>query len=195
MKIYKIIKAQINEYDLGEMVDNQVKSIMNEFYSQSHSMGSKMSWSVIPFAKLKRIWEDYSTYGFVRNEKGLEEIKEKILKNLTRLEASTMLSGHTPMSMEELSEAGEFEPINEEENPELANDFYWNFLNTEYGSPISDYALKPLWDLAFKLIKTTNHEEMLLLIDRMLNICHMRGDLASLFVEGGSAALSELSAK
>jgi hypothetical protein len=31
------------------------------------------------------------------------------------------------------------------------------------------------------------------LVDRMLNVVHQRGDLAALFIEGGSASLSELS--
>lgn len=182
-------------YEISEMVDNQISSIMSEFYNPSRSKGSKMSWSVIPFAKLKRIWEDYVTYGFVRNPRGLEEIEEKMLKNLARLEASTILSGHGSYSMEDLAEHHDFKPIDEENDPELAQDFYWEFLETEYGTPISDYGLKHLWDLAFKMVETNNAEEKLLLIDRMLNVIHQRGDLAALFVEGGSSSLSELSEK
>jgi hypothetical protein len=57
---------------------------------------------------------------------------------------------------------------------------------------ISDYGLKPLQELAGKLLDATTAEEKLLLLDRVLNVCHRRSDLATWFVQGGRGALDEL---
>lgn len=57
---------------------------------------------------------------------------------------------------------------------------------------ISDYAMKPLLELANELLISTTAEEKIILMDRVFNIVHQRGDIASLFVKGGSYALSEL---
>jgi hypothetical protein len=91
----------------------------------------------------------------------------------------------------EIIEANGYE-INEDDE-ETKDDFYQYFLETQYGTPISDYGLKPLWNIALKLAESNNDEEKLMLIDQMLNVVHQRGDLAALFIEGGSGALTQLS--
>lgn len=58
---------------------------------------------------------------------------------------------------------------------------------------ISDYGLKPLMSLMYELTQKHTPEEKLLVIDKMLNVVHMRSDIAAWFVEGGSHALSQLS--
>lgn len=58
---------------------------------------------------------------------------------------------------------------------------------------ISDYGLKPLWKYAEQLIKTKDPIKKIQYIDQMLNVIHMRGDIAGYFVEGGSVVLSDLS--
>jgi len=72
---------------------------------------------------------------------------------------------------------------------------YFDFLSTKFGVPISDYGLKPLWSLAEKLIETQDYVQKLIIIDRMLNVVHQRGDLAALFIEGGYESLQQLSGK
>ena len=72
------------------------------------------------------------------------------------------------------------------------SDFYFNFLETDYGSPVSDYGLDKLWAIAELLMRESSSERQLLLCDQMLNVVHQRNDLAALFVEGGSSALSQL---
>ena len=61
------------------------------------------------------------------------------------------------------------------------------------GGFISDYGLNPLLTLLGKLLRSEVAEESLVIIDKMLNVVHMRSDIASWFVEGGSDALSSLS--
>jgi len=191
VKIYKIAQTQYSDmYDLYEEVNEHVSSILSEYYDESRVQGSQMSWSVVPFARLQKIWQDYMKYGFVRDEKGLNMIADQILQNISKLEAATQLAGHGQLSDEEIEEQYGYKA------PEGDNaDFYFDFLSTKFGVPISDYGLKPLWSLAEKLIETQDYVQKLIIIDRMLNVVHQRGDLAALFIEGGYESLQQLSGK
>jgi len=142
----------------------------------------------VSFLRLKKIWKDYVKYGVVHDEEGLNEIANKMLDNLAKLQAVTDLSGHSQITMKEISEECGIETL-----PEDSSDFYFNFLETKYGTPISDYGLNKLWDIAFQIAKAKDAKDKLLLIDQMLNVVHQRGDLAALFIEGGSSSLSNLS--
>lgn len=181
MSWYK--QASFNPY---ESVLEEQSSIMAEYYRPSRKKGQHMSWSVVPFARLKKIWEDYSKFGFIRDENGINNIADQIFHILARLQAATDLAGHGG-SVDFKEDIGCKEP-----NPKNT-DFYFSFLETEYGTPISDYGLRKLWSIVEKLMSAKSPEEKLLLIDQMLNVIHQRGDLAALFIEGGSASLSQLS--
>ena len=190
MKIY--VKAQMNPEDAFEMVSDEISNIILEFYNPSRQKNTQMSWSVIPFARVKKIWADFAKHGFVRDVSGLNKIIDKMLKNIVRLEATTILSGHSSIDPDEYFEQLDLPTIDNNPDKNVSDDFYWNFMSTPYGSPITDYGLKPLWDLVSKLINAQSDEQKLVIIDRMLQVTHMNGDLAALFIEGGSSSLSEL---
>lgn len=58
---------------------------------------------------------------------------------------------------------------------------------------LSDYGLEPLFDICAEFDDDMSAEETLVLINRALDVTHMRGDLASMFIEGGSQALTRIS--
>jgi len=189
MKIYKI--AQIHDIDSAiSSVNEQYYAILSEYHKVKGKRGKNsphMSWSVISFSRLKKIWEDYARTGVVRDINGMEKIKQEMLGILARLQAANDISGHGGMSNEDI------EDITGLKMPNGKNvDFYFNFLETDYGTPVSDYGLDKLWALAKVLMNTSVAEKQLLICDQMLNIVHMRGDLAALFIEGGSSSLSRL---
>jgi len=191
-RVRKICIGQSIQFDkvdnYYEAVSESIDDIMLEYYRKGRKKGTMMSWSVIPFGKLKKIWEDYAQYSVVRDEAGLNDIAIHMLQNLARLHASTELSGHGTLNTDEYCKERGLKPIKDEQ------DFYWHFLETPYGTPISDYGLKPLWVLARQLFSSPDPKQKLVILDQMLNIIHQRGDLAALFVEGGASALSTLSA-
>lgn len=175
--------------DIFELISNAQYEIMAEYYSKGRKKGSMMSWSVVPYARLKKIWKDFAELGFVRDEEGLNQIIDKVLSNLARLQAATELSGHSQLdSSEIIKELGFRVPGGKNA------DFYFYFLETPYGSPISDYGLPKLWALAEQLLTKTTAEEKLVVLDQFLNVIHPRGDLAALFIEGGKSSLADLSA-
>jgi len=193
MNWYK--KAQQTEMDLGDTkspiiddvyddVFSEHSNIMEEYYDKKRKKGTKMNWVVIPFARLKKIWEDFSRYGIVRDTRGLDEIVNQIMKNLARLQAATDLSGH--------GGGFDIEDTGYEDPGGQNIDFYFDFLSTKYGEPVSDYGLPKLWKIAEKIYQTKKYEEKLLLLDQFLNVIHERGDLAALFIEGGSQSLTKL---
>jgi hypothetical protein len=58
---------------------------------------------------------------------------------------------------------------------------------------LSDYGLKPLYEIGQEMVATSSPEELIVLINRALDVTHQRSDLAELFIEGGSASLSAIS--
>jgi hypothetical protein len=61
------------------------------------------------------------------------------------------------------------------------------------GQPVlSDFGLRPLTDLAEKLISQERPEEIIITINKMLDITHPRSDLAELFIVGGSDSLDTI---
>ena len=110
-----------------------------------------------------------------------------MLQILARLTATNDLAGHGQISDEEIKD------ITGYKMPHGQNwDFYFDFLNTQYGSPVSDYGLPKLNDIAAKLMMAKTPEHQLLYVDQMLNVIHQRGDLSALFIEGGEKSLSQL---
>ena len=207
-----------------------ISKIMNDMIN-----GKKNErWKLIPFGRLKRIWEQYSKFKFIRDEKGMDMVRNICLFNIIRLYVNSILVGHAPEQPQTyLEDAGycfleKREPVKrvKPEDPNQLNlfsgdnevspkpepeveedpydncntrlDYTWDEFEDRLDDYIghdtySDYAVKPLLELWYELIRADSHEEQLLICDRILNVVHMRGDIAALFVQGGSNALSELS--
>ena len=186
---------------MHEYVDEARSNIINDFHEPEREKDSKMFWSVIKLQEIKPIMQQYVRDGFVRNEKGVERIAQKMLKNLARLQAATEITGHTQNDPAEyFEELGHKSPWDgkvawrdmTDEQQEYSTQFYDYHMETEYGTPISDYGLDPLWKHAQDLMTCTKSEDQLQVIDKMLQVTHMRGDLAALFIEGGTASLDNL---
>jgi len=171
-------------YDFHEGAFETIDEVLSEFMeSQPNTI---QPWDYIPFERLKKIWQDYMKFGFVRDEKGVDLIAGIMIKDVQKLAANTLLSGHTPSDPEEYFERY---GLTEEDKER----FLWDYTVTESGADrISDYALEPLAKDAVLLMSAQTAEEKLQIIDRMLNRIHARGDLAEMFIQGGKDKLNEL---
>ena len=201
MRIEEIIRSEIKNfllewdddffydliYERDEIMRNTIESAMNA------SPNDRQPWSVVPFARLKKVWEDAAKYGFVRDEKGLNMIQSRMLTNLLKLDVNTELLGHSQSYPDEyeFEDAGTTREAFEEKMEEN----YWSYFDDPNSghARISDYGLKPLWQKAQMLSKEKDPMKRLSLLDQMLNVVHMRSDIAAMFVEGGSNALTTLS--
>jgi len=176
-------QGMIEDYvsDRDEAIYNVIKEYKNS------KPGDRQPWPVVPFGRVRKIWNDYSTYGVVHDTRGIDEIASRMIKNIQRLYANTYLSGHTTLDpKEELEEQG----MDKEDDLER---FYWEYSLDDTGQArISDYAMDKLENDALDLAQANTSEQKLLIIDRMFNRIHQRSDIAAMFIEGGSDSLTEL---
>ena len=175
------------DWDLYEKLDDVKRDVLDGFLRDREKGIKQQPWQLVPFARLKKIWEDYMTYGVVRDTRGLEMIEDIIQTNILKLYVNTELSGHS-----EADPAYDFEEYGYTDQDK--EDFY------SYIDKISDYAFNDfggrrlgLTTLLGHLRKARTPEEKLPILDQILNVVHQTSDLASYFVEGGSSALSQLS--
>jgi hypothetical protein len=196
--IHKIIKEEVIKFlhesdedidwDLYERFDDIKRDILYGFLNDRKRKIKQQPWQLVPFPRLKKIWEDYMRTGIVRDTAGLEMIEDIIQRNIIKLYVNSELSGRVNGSNpdEDFEDAGFTEQDKE--------DFWW------YIDKISDYAFDDfnghrlgLTTLLGHLRKARTPEEKVPIIDQILNVVHQTSDLASYFVEGGSSALSQLS--
>ena len=270
--VNKIIREEVGSYlqendeqmyELFEAQDRIKDEIFTDFlYHNTQDFTKNITWQVIPFTRLKKIWEDYMRMGIVRDVKGLEAIERIAIRNALRINVITELAGHTSYgsSEEDIEEnigawvdqqmacilpqeevntdqleipynnpaAGhqkkepvevekcdtEIHPfaqevVDEKFNPNnmdredargmlmdvMKDRFFEDYLTDPKSGHlyISDYGLPAIMTLGSKLYMENNPEKKVVLIDGILNVVHQRSDMASWFVQGGSAALSDLS--
>ena len=270
--IHKIIGEEVRSflkendekmYELYDARDRIKDEIFQDFlYQNNQDFSKNITWQVIPYTRLKKIWEDFMKMGNVRDVKGLDAIERIAIRNALRIDVITELAGHTsggsseedieenigywvdqqincilpqqsvdtnqleipyenpaaghqkkePVEVEECqTEIHPFakQVIDEKYNPAnmdredargmLMDAMQWKFFENYLTDPksghlyISDYGLPAIMSQASKLYMEDNPVQKIVLIDSILNVVHQRSDLASWFVQGGSAALSDLS--
>jgi len=181
---------QYDEDTMYDYYDEHDQNILDQVYDFNNSKsGDRQPWRLIPAKRLKKIWRDTAQMGFVRDEKGLKMIEDIIIENVRKVHANTILMGHTTHSPDAYLEdiGGSMNETDEHDYGDWAAD--------EKGSwRISDYALGKLINGCMELMYAKTPEEKLTKIDWILNVIHMRSDIAGWFVEGGSQTLNELSA-
>lgn len=71
--------------------------------------------------------------------------------------------------------------------------FYDNLVLPDGSDAWSDYGLEPLEKLLLTYNDKMSAEDCLVLINKVLDVYHQRGDLSSAFIEGGTKSLSQIS--
>lgn len=133
--------------------------------------------------------------------------KDIIIRNTIFLEVNTMFYGHTSYfdvdmfndevlntdetgeSVRDWSEAWEY--MGEKGYDEVLDEFMPKFSNGH--DLISDFGLKPLQEVVLELMNTEDPNQILVLINKALDISHQRSDLSELFIEGGERTLNRIS--
>lgn len=232
--IIEVVK-RLMEYDRSyqeswEVFDEYEREIATKIVHEIADGVEHERWRLIPFGRLQRIWNEFARFKFIRDEKGMEMIRNICISNTARLYVNSVLVGHTERhpkeyvrydvgycfkepkaeNPEEPTDPNQLNLFNPEDRSkpkqekkydecegmtlDLTWDEFEDRMDTYIGDDtFSDYATKPLVDLAYELIEAGSPEEQLLICDRMFNVIHCRGDIAALYVQGGSHALSQLS--
>jgi hypothetical protein len=71
------------------------KDVVHDFlYKNNDTMSKEVAWRVVPYARLKKVWEDFMKFNEVRDVKGLEYIERIIIRNVLLIHVFTNFSGH-----------------------------------------------------------------------------------------------------
>lgn len=133
-----------------------------------------------------------------------------IMKNTAILRTTTDICGHSSyFPTDEFVDyyfEGDYDLWNEyKENINQDNDYYaaWEFLDEkgfdewnklpDGSDSLSDFGIEPLENLISQYNSDMSPEQVLVLINKCLDIAHFRGDLASMFIQGGSQVLTQIS--
>ena len=208
------ILHQINEnddidWDLYDLMNDVKYQMFGEYISavkkespdpeNGKYLKARQSWEVVPFVQLKTVWEAFIDQGKVpdRMMVMLDKIEEVITENICKLNINTEMAGHSQHSPKE-----EWRQYLEGQIDEDKMDAYIDYLDSSFVDwieepsgqmRISDYGLDPLNKKLSELRKIGIPEKKLKKIDEILNVVHQRSDIAGMFIEGGSRALSQLS--
>ena len=220
VKYESILRENINDehpfYDC--LTDYGCEYVLSEF---ERNPNGKENWGnrIDPNMYAKALGE-FTTYGelyrFPKDK--IHQWMGIIMRNTAILYANTQLAGHSsycdvdPDFMEEflLRNLGErfvsyqntmditvLNENGEEENTdymEVLDDLgLFEWMKAPDGSDAwSDYGIQPIMNLIAEYNQNKTAEETLVIVNKILDIYHARGDLASLFVNGGSSALTRV---
>lgn len=87
------------DWDFYSRMDDIKSGLFNDFlYHNNQNFTKHVPWTLVPFARLKKIWEDFMSMGIVRDTRGLEMIEDIMIDNTLKVNAFTTLGGHTSES-------------------------------------------------------------------------------------------------
>ena len=184
-------------YDIEDLWEQssevQDKLLQSFFGGDVHNPGRHIPWHTVPYQTLKRIWQTFAhkhTLSY-SEERILDQIAATIIENVLKIQAITMFYGHTQLDPDEILESHGY-PTTEEMDEDVENNFYEYFEPEGKPPAYSDYGLDILLKHVAEYIEANTDAEKIMALDRLLQVTHMRGDLAELFVEGGTDALTNL---
>ena len=185
-------------YDYMEEYDAYY--VLSEFFNNPNG---KEDWGVLinpeMYAKALR---EFTQYGKLVNfpSKYVYQWMGIIMKNTAILETNTNLAGHSMgfpgYEVAEFAEQIDGIEIGEdysEGSKWLEEKGLYDWMQMPDGSDAwSDYGIEPLWKIFEEYDESLPPEKVLVLVNRALDVYHQRGDMASIFIQGGSKALSRI---
>lgn len=196
----------MNMYDYYEEYDNLFMEILMDMVNKSTK---KHVLRKINPNMYQKALNEFIKYGELMRfpSKYIHQWKNIIIQNFMYLDVITMFFGHksyfnvdtfndmvlntdeTGKSVSDWSEAMEY--MEQMGYDEVLDNILPRFSNGH--DLISDYALEPLTKIVESLYKTDDPNEILVLINKALDISHQRSDLSELFIEGGESSLDRIS--
>ena len=182
------------------MEDYGAYYILSQFFNNPQG---KEDWGVLinPEMYVKALRE-FTQYGKLVNfpTKYVYQWMGIIMKNTAMLEANTDLAGHSMnFPIDEVVDFAESRGVELEADYDACSEWLeeqglYDWMNMPDGSDAwSDYGLEPLFNIIKEFNEELPAEKVLVLVNRALDIGHQRGDLASIFIQGGSKVLTRIS--
>lgn len=155
----------------------------------------------------KQALKEFVKYGEIFNYpvRYIYQWKEIVITNFLYLYVITNLYGHTSnfdydffkdMVFNEDSDkyldnySDVIDYLDDNGYSDILDEFLPKFSN---GSDlISDYGIEPLYELVIKLNDTNDVNEIIVLINKILDVSHQRSDLSEIFIKGGQKSLDNI---
>jgi len=216
MTILKIINEEINRFlkendftdmhDYDEEYDDVFRDIL---YKMVNGDTTKIILKKIKPQMYQQALNEFVKYGQIMRypTKHIHDWKGIVIRNTIFLDVNTMFYGHTSYfnvdtfndwvfnteetgeSVKDWSEAWEY--MEEKGYADVLEEFMPKFSNGH--DLISDYGLEPLNGVVQQLMEIQDPNQILVLINKALDISHQRSDLSEIFIEGGEASLDRIS--
>jgi len=205
--IKKILKEEKEYYNWWENESLAVSNVLLQFLEDKEHNINRQKWSLIPAEQYKNALIEFMRYGkFMRfPSKYIYDWEKIIINNTMQLYGNTVLSGHDNFfPYDEVLDILGFERDNDEYN-KLSNNFkemskylnklgFYDYSIAPDGSDaISDYGLEPIFKLLNELEESNTPEKKIVVINKILDVWHHRGDMSSMFIEGGRNTLNKIS--
>ena len=189
---------------IGEYIEKyNVSYVLNDF---SDNNDKKQSWTPLIDANMyNKALEEFLKYGYFLHfpTKYIYSWIDIIMRNTAVLLANTVLYGR-----------GNYKPVEEAKDflmryPKHRIALYfrdnWNIYHSildklglynwmklaDNTIGLSDLGIKALIDILSKYNDNTSTEDAFVMVNKCLNVVHMRGDLSSIFIEGGKKTLDK----
>ena len=183
------------------LTDYDAYYVLSEFFNNPQG---KQDWGVlINPGMYKKALSEFTKYGKLINfpSKYVYQWMGIIMKNTAILRANTDLAGHSSQfpgyevaEYAENIDGIEIEPDYGEGSKWLEEKGLYDWMQMPDGSDAwSDYGLDPLEIIFAEYDEDLPPEKVLVLVNRALDVYHQRGDMASIFIQGGSKILSKIS--
>lgn len=199
--VKKILREEYNHMqDWFEFEGNNMYEILMSIkYKQKIEFSNKIKPN-----QYKMALNDFVKYGEFNRfpVKYIYAWKDLMLENVAMLYNLTQLNGHgASFPFDEFYDV--FEIPEEEQDYDYIkasedldkkyhyDDYLPTFSNGQFLA--SDYGVDPLFKLGERLLGQTTPEDIIVTINKMLDIAHQRSDLAEIFIEGGSKSLDFIS--
>ena len=140
----KLLKERYDDDDIDysqfERQDEIKQNLFDDFlYHNNPTFTKHVPWEVIPFPRLKKIWEDFMTYGSVRDTRGLEMIEKIMIDNTSKVSIFTNLAGHTQWGDQEAIDDNIGYWVDEQLNCVYNKPFDKNQLEIPFSNPKKGY--------------------------------------------------------
>lgn len=221
-KLRNIISETINkiltESGSSGNIEDHLEEYSPSYIFQMYEDGEKLFPNLINASMYKQALTEFIKYGhFMRfPTRYIYQWMAIIMSNVAKIKAITEIAGHSQWSpidefvdyyfgnTEEYEDPYDAWNAYKEEHGEdddygAMTDFlddrgFYNWTKLPDGSDAwSDYGLQPLIEICVEYRDNMSPEEVIVLINRALDVVHCRGDLASAFISGGSKSLDFVS--
>jgi len=175
--------------------------VLEEFWNNRNG---KQDWGILINPSMyQKALEEFTKYGKLTSfpTKYVYQWMGIIFKNTIILDSNTALAGHKtyfPMddfiSFVEIHFPEKLDEMDEDNAFEFLEELgLYDWMQMPDGSDAwSDYGLEPIQKILMEYNNNSTPEETLVLINKVLDVYHQRGDLASIFIQGGSSSLSQI---